>query len=266
MAQDLRERAQEPICPTCARPLGAEEAERLAALLDKEIKQILEAEAALERDEQAASVQAKEAERAEAEARKRQDELISIDARLADGLQKIAEADAEHDRALDELQKALDAAGAAVAPTEAEIDDRADLCRRGGAHRRLAFAPGAARRASGCRASRDYRRRSRHRRAGPGHATTPEAHRTAQAGLERARAAATRIDQIDMELASRAQYEAQRDAAVRELASLAERRTQLESERGALGFDEARLRLAQDEEAAARGAAQDRARRSRSGA
>jgi DNA repair protein SbcC/Rad50 len=42
---------------------------------------------------------------------------------------------------------------------------------------------------------------------------------------------------------------------VRELASIAERRTQLESERGALGFDEARLRLAQEEEAAARGTA-----------
>jgi exonuclease SbcC len=42
---------------------------------------------------------------------------------------------------------------------------------------------------------------------------------------------------------------------VRELASLAERRARLEAERGALGFAEARLRLAQEEEAAARGAA-----------
>ena len=121
-AQNLRKRAQEPICPTCARPLGAEEAERLAALLDKEIKQILDAEAALERDEQVAAAQLVKAERAEAEARTRQNELISIDARLVDGLQKIAEADAEHDRARDELQTALDTAGAAVTPTEAEIE------------------------------------------------------------------------------------------------------------------------------------------------
>ena len=36
--------------------------------------------------------------------------------------EKIDEADAEHHRALDALQTALDAAGAAVAPTEMEID------------------------------------------------------------------------------------------------------------------------------------------------
>jgi exonuclease SbcC len=253
-AQDLRERAQEPICPTCARPLGAEEAERLADLLDKEIKQILEAEAALERDQQAASVQAKEAERAEAEARKRQDELISIDARLADGLQKITEADAEHNRALDELQKVLDAAGTTVAPTEAEITTA------------RIFAEGVERIVASVALLEQLGEQvvSARQEITDAEAAIVElgpvsydagAHRTAQAGLERARAAATRIDQIDMELASRAQYEAQRDAAVREFASIAERRTQLESERGALGFDEASLRLAQDEEAAARGAA-----------
>ena len=139
-----------------------------AALLDKEIEQILDAEAALERDEQAASVQAEEAERAEAEARKRQDELISIDARLADGLQKIAEADAEHDRA----RRASDSARRRRrrrCPDGGGDRDRADLCRGGGAHRGLALAPGAAWRASGCGAAGDCRRRSRNRRAGPGH-------------------------------------------------------------------------------------------------
>jgi DNA repair protein SbcC/Rad50 len=254
MAKDLRKRAQEPICPTCARPLGAEEAERLAALLDKEIEQILDAEAALECDTKAASVQAEEAERAEAEARKRQNELISIDARIADGLQKIAEADEEHERARDELQTALDVAGAAVAPTEAEIEIARIFAEE--AERIVASLSLLEQLGEQVVAARQEAADAEAAIVELGPVTyDAEAHRTAEKGLERARAAVTRIDQIDMELASRARYEGQRDAAVRDLASLAECRTQLESERGALGFDEARLRQAQDEEVAARGAA-----------
>ena len=254
IAQELRKRAQEPICPTCARPLGADEAERLAALLDKEIERILDAEAALERDEQAASVQAKEAERAEAEARKRHEELISIDARLADGLEKIAEADAEQARALEELQTALDAAGATAAPTEEEIESARIFAE--GVERIVASLSLLEQLGEQAVAARKEITDAEAAIAELGPVTyDAAAHRTAQAALEQARAAATRIDQIDMELASRARYKAQRDAAERELASLAERRTQLESERAALGFDEARLRLAQEEEAAARGAA-----------
>jgi exonuclease SbcC len=254
MAQDLRKRAQEPICPTCTRPLGAEEAERLATLLDKEIKQILDAETALKRDEQAAFGQAEEAERAEAEARKRQNELISIDARLADGLQKIAEADAEHDRARDELQIALDAAGVAVAPTEAEIETARIFAE--GAERIVASLSLLEQLGEQAVAAREEIADAEAAIAELGPVTyDAEAHRTAQDALERARAAATRIEMIDIELARRARYEAQLDAAVHDLASFAARRTQLESERGALSFDEARLRLAQEQEAAARGTA-----------
>ena len=253
-AQDLRKRAQEPICPTCARPLGAEEAERLAALLDKDIKQILDAEAELERDERAASVQIDEAERAEAEARKRQNELISIEARLADGLQKIAEADAEHDRVRDELQKALDAAGAAIAPTEAEIETARNFAE--GAEQIVASLSLLEQLAEQAVTARQEIADSEVAIAELGPVTyDAEAHRAAQAELDRARAAVTRIDQIDMELASRARYESQRDAAVLELATLAERRSELESERERLGFDATRLRQAQEEETAARGAA-----------
>jgi exonuclease SbcC len=254
MAEDLRQRAQEPICPTCARPLGAQEAERLATLLDKEIAQILDAEAALERDERAASVQAEEAERAEAEARKRHDELISIDARLADGLQKIAEADAELARAQNELQAALDDAGAAVAPTEAEIATARIVAE--GVERIAASLSLLEQLGEQVVAARQEMTDTDAAIAELGPVTYDvAAHRTAQQGLERARAAATRIDQIDRELASRPRYEEQRDAAVRELATLAERRSELESKRSALGFVDARLRLAQEEEAAARGAA-----------
>jgi exonuclease SbcC len=254
MAQDLRKRAQEPICPTCARPLGAEEAERLATLLDKEITQILDAEAALERDERAASAQIEEAERAEAEARKRQDELISIEARLADGQQKIAEADAEHDRVRDALRTALDAASAEVAPTEAEIEAARIFAE--GAESIVASLSLLQQLGEQAVAARQEISDAEAGIAELGPVTyNAEAHRTAQTGLERARAAATRIEEIDKELASRARYESQRDAAARDLASLAERRSQLESEREAFGFDEARLRQAQDEEAAARAAA-----------
>jgi exonuclease SbcC len=254
MAQDLRKRAQEPICPTCARPLGADEAERLAALLDKEIKQILDAEAALERDEQAASVQAEEAERAEVEARKRQEGLISIEARLADGLQKIAEADAEHNHVLVELQTALDAAGTTVAPTEAEIDTVRIVAE--GVERVVASISLLEQLGEQAVTARQEVTEAEATIVELGPVTyDAAAHRMAQTGLEQARAAATRIEEIDKELASRYRYEAQRDEAVRKLASLAECRSRLESQRAALGFDEARLRLAQEEEAAARGAA-----------
>jgi exonuclease SbcC len=254
MAHELRERAQEPICPTCARPLGAEEAERLAALLDKEIEQILDAEAALVRDEQAASVQAEHAERAEAEARSRQDKLAVIDSRLADGLTKIVEADAEHNRAADAFQNALRAAGTSEAPTKEEIEDARVFAE--GVERIVASLSLLEQLGEQAVAARQEIADAETAIAELGPVTyDAAAHRTAQASLEQARAAATRIDQIDMELASRARYESQRDAAVRELASLAERRTQLESERGALGFDASRLRLAQEEEAAARGTA-----------
>jgi DNA repair protein SbcC/Rad50 len=254
MAHDLRKRAQEPICPTCARPLGADEAERLAALLDKEVKQVLDAEVALERDERAASVQLREAERAETEARKRLDELTLIEARLTDGLEKIREADAEQARALDELQAALDAAGAVAAPTELEIDTARIFAE--GVERVVASLSLLEQLGEQAVAAQKEITDAETAIAELGPVTyDAAAHRTAQAALERARAAATRIDQIDIELASRARYEAQRDAAARELASLAERRTQLEAKRESLGFDEAELRLAQEEEVAARGAA-----------
>jgi exonuclease SbcC len=254
MARDLRERAQEPICPTCARPLGADEAERLAALLDKEIKQILEAEAALERDEQVASVQAEQAERAEAEARSRQDKLAVIESRLADGLAKIVEADAEHNRAADALQNALRAAGTSEAPTREEIEAARVIAE--GVERISASLSVLEQLGEQAVAARQEIANAERAIDELGPVTyDAAAHRTAQEDLERARAAVTRIDMIDMELASRARYESQRDAAVRELATLAERRAQLETERRALGFEEARLRLAQEEEAAARGAA-----------
>jgi DNA repair protein SbcC/Rad50 len=254
MAHDLRERGQETICPTCARPLGADEAERLAASLDNEIQQILDAEAALERDERAASIQEDQAERVEAEARKRQDKLAVIDSRLADGLAKIAEADAEHNRAVDASQNALRAAGTSEVPTKEEIEATRVLAE--GVELMVASLSLLEQLGEQAVAARQEIADAETAISALGPVTyDAAAHRTAQSGLERARAAATRIDQIDMELASHARYQSQRDAAECELAALAERRTHLESERGALGFDEVRLRLAQEEEAGARGKA-----------
>ena len=254
-AQDLRKRAQEPICPTCARPLGAEEAERLAALLDKEIKQILDAEAALERDEQAASVQVRagRARRSRSAKAAGRADIDRCPARRWSGRRSPRPTPNTIGRSMS-FRTALDAAGAAVAPTEEEIETARIFAE--GVERIVASLSLLEQLGEQAVAARQEIADAETAIAELGPVTyDAAAHRTAQAALERARAAATRIDQIDKELASRARYEAQRDAAVRELASLAERRTQLESERGALGFDEARLRLAQEEEAAARGAA-----------
>ena len=211
-------------------------------------------EAARKQEESAAAAEAEDAERVEAEARGRLDELISIEARLTDGLEKIAEVDAEHDRAVDALQTALAAAGADVAPTKEEIETARVFAE--GVERIVASLSLLEQLGEQAVAARQEIADAEIAIAELGPITyDTSAHRTAQESLERARAAATRIDQIDTELASRARYESQRDAAARELASLAERRTLLELERGALGFEEARLRLAQEDEAAARGAA-----------
>ena len=254
MGRELRQCAQEPLCPTCARPLGAAEAERLASLLDKEVQDIRKAEESLQREEKTASAQIAEAERAEAEARQRQDELTSIDVRLADGLEKIAEADAERSRAVDAFQQALRQATICESPTNEEIENARVFAER--VERIAGLRPlleelseqttAAAREIADTEVGITE--------LGP---VTYEAaaHRTAQAALERARAAVARIEQIDKELAGRARYEEQRDSSVRELLSLGEHRAELAAERAALGFDPARLRLAQEEEAAARAAA-----------
>jgi exonuclease SbcC len=254
IGRELRERAEQPICPTCARPLGAEEAKRLAGLLDKEVRQIRDEEAARKQEESAAAAEAEDADRVAAEARGRLDELISIEARLTDGLEKIAEVDAEHNRAVDALQTALAAAGADVVPAKEEIETARVFAE--GVERIVASLSLLDQLGEQAVAARQEIADAEIAIAELGPITyDTSAHRTAQESLERARAAATRIDQIDTELASRARYESQRDAAARELASLAERRTLLELERGAIGFEEARLRLAQEHEATARGAA-----------
>ena len=254
IGRELRQRAQEPICPTCARPLGAAEAERLAALLDREVQQIHEAEETLQREEKASATEVLEAERAEAEARKQQDELTSLDARLADGLVKIADADAEHTRALDAFQTALRATGISRTPTPEEIESARN------------FAEDVERIAGLLHLLEQLGKQSVAAKqeiadaeitiADLGPVTyDAAAHRTARTALERARDAVAQIERIDIELADRARYEEQRDASARALASLAARRTRLETERTALGFDAARLRLVQEEETAARAAA-----------
>ncbi|HEX2283090.1 MAG TPA: SbcC/MukB-like Walker B domain-containing protein, partial [Thermomicrobiales bacterium] len=178
-------------------------------------------------------------------------ELISIEARLTDGLQKIADADAEHERVSDELRRALDAAGAEDAPTEANIETARNFAE--GAERIVASLSLLEQLAEQAVTARQEIAESEAAVTELGPVTyDAEAHRAAQAELERARAAVTRIDQIDMELASRAQYESQRDVAVLELATLAERRSELETERARLGFNATRLRQAHEEEAAAR--------------
>ena len=254
LGQELRQHAQEPLCPTCARPLGAAEAERLAGLLDKEVRDIREAEDSLKREEKFAAKQIAEAERAEAEARQRHEELTSIDVRLGDGLEKIAEAEREHTRAVESLENALNAAATREAPTNEEIENARIFADR--IDRIVGLLPLLDQFAEQATTTNREITEAGAAIAELGPVTyEASAHRTAQTALDRARAAVARIEQIDMELAGSARYEEQREASERELLELAERRTELESERAALDFDPARLRLAQEEEAAARASA-----------
>jgi exonuclease SbcC len=254
IGEELRHHVQEPLCPTCARPLGAAEAERLAGLLDKEVRDIREAEDSLKREEKIASKQIVEAERAETEARQRHEELRSIEVRLGDGLEKIAEAEREHTHAVESLENALRAAAASQAPTNEEIENARIFADR--IDRTAGLLPLleqlAEQVATAVREIADAE--AAIAELGP---VTYEvaAHRTAQLALDRARAAVARIEQIDMELVGRARYEEQREVSARELLSFADRRVELESARAALGFDPARLRGAQEEESVARATA-----------
>jgi exonuclease SbcC len=254
LARELRGRAREPICPTCARPLGGEEAERLARLLDADAKRLLGQEREFERQDRAASQLAQDAARQEEEARRLQDEVTTLDARIADGVEKTADTVTMHERARVSLQEALDAVAMPAPPGATDIETARQVADK--TQRIADMTPYISQYAHQAEEARAALINADREIADLGPITYDEAaHKQAQTALDAAREAEARVKEIEKELSRRPRYEEQRDAANDELAAMTVRKESVMAERGALGFDVAALRSAVAEEASAREAA-----------
>ncbi len=111
LAKQLRATSSEPNCPTCSRPLGPAEAERLAGVLDDNIKQLVQLETRLSAEGHAAAETIAATEADVTEARNRQGELDTLNARLADGHEKLREAEDAEQQARADLAQSLRSAG-----------------------------------------------------------------------------------------------------------------------------------------------------------
>jgi exonuclease SbcC len=253
LAKELRDRADAPLCPICSRPLDPDEAERLAGLQDAESQRLRQAESGLQLEERAAAARIADAERAETDARRRQDELSRLEARLIDGAEKVADVEDGLRRATVALDEALAAAGLAEIPTAAQLD----VARAAAEHAQqiVAQLPLLDQLAVQASVATNEVAEADRGIAELGPVTYDEpAHQQARADLDRARGAVAKIEAIDMELAGRSHYQRSRDEAARELIALTERQFSLTTERKTLGFDLETLRTAQEVESAARAA------------
>jgi exonuclease SbcC len=256
IAGSLRQHAAEAICPTCARPLGPGEVERLADLLGARIEKLREEERNLRERAKAASASVAEAERAEAEARGRLEEVRALDQRLADGQRLIDEVRTRHEEAQASLHQALDAIDATEPPTPAAIEEARLVAER--TNQLFSLGGLLARIGTDAQAVRDARAKAEAAMRDIGQVSyDPEGHQRAVSALDQARRAAARIEQIDVELAHRAAHEGQRAREERTLAEIAKRRAMVEAERQALGFDPVTLQGAIRAEQAARQAAHE---------
>lgn len=254
LAKQLRASSQEPNCPTCSRPLGPAEAERLAGVLDGNIKQLVQLEKRLTAEGHTAAETIAAAEADATEARNRQGELDTLNARLADGHEKLREAEKAEQQARADLAQPLRAAGLPSPPVKTDVETArvaADL-----AQRIADLRPRLERLQEEARESRQAAADSQTQIDDLGPITyDAAAHQTARTALDAAKAAAARIGQIEKELARRETYVNQLDSASSALAALGEQRTDTEQTRQELGFDAEALKIAQQTESNARLAA-----------
>jgi exonuclease SbcC len=251
LAAGVRQHMEEPICPTCTRPLGPKEAARLAALLDEKVRVLAEDERRHLETAQAAAREIAAAESAEGEARARLEQVRSLGERLAEGQRLIDDAEAQRAEAVEALQAALGVIGASEAPSLEAIEEARLVADR---TQRVAGLAGLIERlGDDATSARQAQDEAEARIEALGAVAFDEAAlREAVEGLNRARRAAAQIDLIDAELANRQRYEEERAAEERELARLAARQAEIAAGRAALGFDPASLGVAQQREQAAR--------------
>lgn len=250
----LRQHVEDPICPTCTRPLGAKEAERLAALLEAKIAQLRDDERGFLARAQAASERSTAAEAAEAEARARGEAVKSLSDRLADGQRLIDEAIERHRQAVEAVQLALQAIGASEVPSAEVIAAARVQAER---VQRIAGLAGLLDQlGEDAVAAREDRDEAELRIDQLGEVRFDEAAlQAATAELGQARRAAAQVEQIDVELANREIYERQRMSEEQTIAELGVQQAEIAGQRAALAFDAEQLRTAIGAEHLAREAA-----------
>lgn len=255
LAEGLRQHLQAPICPTCTRPLGPEEAERLEAALQVRIRQRAEDERVQSESAKAVAARIIVAERAETDARKRQDDLRSLTERIAEGQKRIEDEEERLQRAEASLQGALALLGLTNAPSPEDVDEARTHAEQmeqifglAGLLDRLGDD---AENATKARVDAEMRLQE----LGDVH-FDEAAYLAAVTALDAARRAAAQVERIDIELANQAEYERQRAEAERELAALSGKQMATEAKRAARAFDPAALRIALESEQATRQAAQ----------
>jgi exonuclease SbcC len=252
----LRQHVDDPMCPTCARPLGAAEAQRLVALLAARIESLKHDE----RKQNELALQAAQdvslAERDEAEARQRQEAIRTLDQRLADGQNLIDEENARHDGAVNDLEMALRAIGLSHIPAPDVIAEMQRDVER--VQQIAGLAPLLARLHQDAQETQSARETGEAELREIG-AVQYEAtqHQAASDALREARRAAAQVEQIDVELASRPTYERQRDNEGRTIGVLGAEREVLCAKRAALSYAAASLQAAVASELAARVAANE---------
>jgi len=253
IAAELRLNAGSATCPTCSRALGPEEAERLARDLDTLAGRALESEALLDDAVRSAAERIAAAEQEEVTARTRQERLILLEGRLADGTRVTAETEARYGELVTARKTALDAAGLAGPPGPESIADArraVDRTQQMAAQAGLLEQLGndvLATRSAVITAERNMRDIGE---IGYDHA----AHQVAVEALRSARRAAAQVEQIDIELALENRYQEQRAIETRQLAEIDSRQEQIKQHRRELGFDANTLQRVRDAEAAARAA------------
>ncbi len=231
-------------CPTCARPFRPGEIElTLAALTDQvelQEKKVASAEERRRREER----RAQEAEQAEQAAQQRQHELAKLAGRLEDGRKKIAEQREAWEAAEEACSHALRACGIETEPEPAAVEAaQAQAQRYGRVAATIPVLWELSERAAQAIADRQEAEEGL-AALGPV-AYDAGAHQRSVEALTAARDAVARIFQIDRELAQRSERQGDLEAALTDLARIAEARALLETKRAALGFDPIALERAQ---------------------
>jgi exonuclease SbcC len=246
---NLRSYRFEGRCPTCARPFSADEAEITLAALEDRVHSLRDTLDRLDSQRKQALRRAAAAETAGKEAEKRNAELQRLEGRLEQGRPMVEEQRRLWDQAVHECQESITRFGLDREPTAeivAAAQERADLLRRV-----TAAVPVLVQIRNAAAAALADREAAEAAIAALGIvAYDPAAHVAAQDALTQARKAHARIEQIDRDLSRRPSVESERDAALTELAHLADERAQLESARAALAFDPVDLARESDEERA----------------
>jgi exonuclease SbcC len=249
--KELHEHAGDAACPVCWRELAHGEAERLISERNVEIARLQEVLETKSRRLQQAQMEISSGEEALRVAQALQQELAKVDERIRNGEEKT---DLAHEVLQDIVRALFAAEQVANATYPIEIQELAAAQTAAEHLEALASLAGlVAQLGRDLGEAHEARALASEQLAALGEVHyDAQAHQQANADLKAAQRAAHLIEQIDVDLAHRPEYERRRDDAEVELDRLAAQRAELQHEQAALGFDIVRLQEARAQEAAAR--------------